>query len=357
VYGLVVQEHFGDLVVGTYGRGFYILDDLSPLRRVAAGGTPKGAELFPPRQAYRFRGVEMPFTAIYDPVNGFNPTYGASVHYWLPAALKGEKDKDTGKEKEEVEIRIEDSTGKQVRTFKGPAKAGLNRAHWDLEFDKTTEAKLRTSPRYASYMRVPPEGITAPAIPRFSLLAPPGTYTVKMKVGEAEMSQPVTVVRDPGTGAPEADLTAQIELARDLADDLSRTAAMVNAVEDARGQLAALNTRLGSDAGRKDVRDAAEALDKTLLAFEEKLFQVRVTGRGQDLLRWPAQLAEQLGYLLATLTAGDFAPTASQRGVHTLLHDQTDALRKELDGLIAKDLAEFNKMLGAKGLLGVVAKP
>jgi hypothetical protein len=242
-----------------------------------------------------------------------------------------------------------------VRTFKGPAKAGLNRAHWDLEFDKTTEAKLRTSPRYASYMKVPPEGIPAPAVARFALLAPPGSYTVKLKVGERELSQPLTVVQDPGTGASETDLQAQMELARDLVDDLSRAAAMVNAVEDARGQLAALVTRLADDKERKDVREAAEGLDRTLLAFEEKLFQVRVTGRGQDLLRWPAQLAEQLGYLLNVLAAGDFAPTASQREVHQLLHAQTDALRQELDGLLAKDLAEFNRLLTAKNLAGVVA--
>jgi hypothetical protein len=325
---------------------------------------PKEAELFTPRQAYRFRGVEQPFTAFYDPVNGFNPTYGASLHYWLPAAIKGEKDKDTGKEKEEVEIRIEDAAGKQVRSFKGPAKAGLNRAHWDLELDKTTEAKLRTSPRYASYMKVPPEGIPAPAVSRFSLLAPPGAYTVKMKVGERELSQTVTVVRDPGTGATDADLAAQIELARDLIDDVNRTAAMVNSVEDARGQITALNARLAPDKERKDapdtnkdVRDAAEALDRTLMAFEEKLFQVRVTGRGQDLLRWPARLAEQLLYLLRTLTQDDFAPTASQREVHQLLHDQVGTLRTELDGLLARDLAEFNKLLTEKSLVGVVAKP
>src|SRR4029453_12241569 len=139
------------------------------------GGMPKEADLFAPRQAYRFRNVEAPFSQFYDPVAGFNPTYGAPLHYWLPSAIKGEKDKETGKEKEEVEIRIEDASGKLVRTFKGPAKAGLNRAHWDLQYDKTTEAKLRTSPRYASYMKVPPEGITAPAVPRFALLAPPGT--------------------------------------------------------------------------------------------------------------------------------------------------------------------------------------
>src|SRR4029078_4605770 len=54
VYGLAVREHCGDVVVATYGRGFYILDDLTPLRRVAAAVMPKDAELFAPRPAYRF---------------------------------------------------------------------------------------------------------------------------------------------------------------------------------------------------------------------------------------------------------------------------------------------------------------
>jgi photosystem II stability/assembly factor-like uncharacterized protein len=363
VYGLVVQEHFGDLVVGTYGRGFHILDDLTPLRRWAAGA-PKEVELFAPRPAYRFRSVEAPFTQFYDPVAGVNPTYGASLHYWLPSAIQGEKDKETGKQKDEVEIRIEDAAGKLVRTFKGPGKAGLNRTHWDLAFDRTTEARLRTSPRYASHVKVGVEGIAAPAVSRAALLAPPGTYTVKLKVGERELKQSVEILQDPGTGASAADLAAQMELARDLVDDLDRTARMVNAVEGARGQLAALSVRLAPDKERKDapdphkeVRDAAEALDKRLLAYEEKLFQVRVTGRGQDLLRWPAQLAEQLDYLLNTLSAGDFAPTASQREVHQLLHERVGTLRGELDGLIAKELAEFNKLLTEKSLAGVVAKP
>jgi hypothetical protein len=145
---------------------------------------------------------------------------------------------------------------------------------------------------------------------------------------------------------------------------VNRTVGMINTVESARGQIAALNVRQSPDKERKDapdttkdVRDAAEALDKTLLAFEGALFQVRVTGRGQDILRWPARLTEQLVYLVTTLTAGDFAPTASQREVHQILHDRTDALRKELDGLLAKDLAEFDALLKAKDLAGVVAKP
>jgi photosystem II stability/assembly factor-like uncharacterized protein len=376
VYGLAIQERFGDLVVATYGRGFWILDDLSLLRQLQPGLAEKDAELFAPRAAYRFRNVESPMAAIYDPVAGQNPTYGGPIHYWLKSTVK-EKDKESGKEKEEISIDVLDASGKVVRTFKGPGKAGLNRAHWDLELEKTKEARLRTSPIGASYMKVPPEGIPAPAVPRARVLAAPGTYTIRMKVGGRELTKPLTVLKDPGSGGSDDDLREQMTLAADLIDDLNRVVDMVNTLEIVRGQLAALRVLVGGESDRdtrarsgppvgegaapeypdpKDVRDAAEALDKKVVELEENLFQMRVTGRGQDLLRWPAKLAEQLGYLLGQLTGADFAPTAAQREVHQLLHEQVGRYREQLDQLVAKDLAEFNAMLVEKKLSGIVAK-
>jgi photosystem II stability/assembly factor-like uncharacterized protein len=356
VYGLAVQERFGDLVVATYGRGFWILDDLSALRALAPGLADKDAELFTPRPAYRFRAVEAPFAPFYDPVAGFNPPYGASIHYWLKTTVK-EKDKDSGKEKEEISITVVDSSGKTVRTFKGPGKAGLNRAYWDLELDKTKEARLRVSPLLAAHVKVGLEGMAAPGVGRFGLLAPPGAYTIKMKVGERELSQPLTVLRDPGSGASEEDLRAQMALATDLADDVNRLVEMINLAETLRGQLASLRAVLAGESGPKDVRDAAEALDKKIVAVEENLFQVRVTGRGQDILRAPMKLVEQLLYLANHVTSGDFAPTAAESEVHQLLHDQAAKHKAELDQLVAKDLAEFNAMLQEKQLTGIVARP
>jgi photosystem II stability/assembly factor-like uncharacterized protein len=353
VYGLVVQERFGDLVVGTYGRGFWVLDDMTLLRQLPGGALPKEASLFSPRPAYRLRGVEAPFAAWSDPVAGKNPPEGAALHYWLPAAVK-EKDEVSGKEKEEISLSVEDASGKVVRKFKGPAKAGLNRAYWDLAFDKTKEARLRTSPQHASYHKVPLEGIPAPGVPRFALLAPPGDYKLKLKVGDRELVQPLTVLRDPNTGASEEDLRAQMALANDLVADLNGVVDAINSVESVRGQLAALVLRFAGDAGPKEVREAAEALDKKFVALEERLFQVRVTGRGQDLLRWPTRLAEQLAYLATVMTSADFAPTAAQREVHELLHGQAAEHRKKLDELIARDLAAFNAMLAEKKLAGVV---
>ena len=73
VYGLVIQEHFNDLVVATYGRGFYILDDLSPLQKLTPEVTASAATLFAPRAAYRFRDIEANVSPNDDPTAGHEP--------------------------------------------------------------------------------------------------------------------------------------------------------------------------------------------------------------------------------------------------------------------------------------------
>src|SRR6202007_743813 len=170
--------------------------------------------------------------------------------------------------------------------------------------------------------------------------------------GDRKLSQPLTVLKDPGAAGSEADVRAQGDLVRDLLDAVKQCVDAINKAESARGQLAALEVRLG-DKGPKEVKDAAEALDKKLLAVEEDLFQVRVTGRGQDTLRWPGKVTEQLVYLLGRVAESDFAPTAAQLEVHQLLHDEAARTRKALDELLSTDLARFNALLAEKQLAGV----
>jgi photosystem II stability/assembly factor-like uncharacterized protein len=349
VYWLVIQEHFNDLVVATYGRGFWILDDITPLRQLTAAEVAKEADLLPPRFAYRFRGEEGPFAVPYDPSAGFNPPYGADLHYWLKAAGK-----DTTKDS--VTITIADAGGKTVRTMKGPMKAGLNRVWWDLNSDRTKEARLRTAPLYATYVKVGPEGIPAPSIGRSSILEPPGRYTAKLKVGDQEFSQPIEVRMDPASGGSEETMRVQAEMANSLFTDINHTVDAINTAEMVRGQLATLKTFLSGDSATADVRAQADSLDQKFVALEENLFQMRVTGRGQDQLRWPTKLVEQLMYLRGEVASSDFAPTTQQREVHQMLHVQVDAYRGQLDQLVKQDLAAFNRMLQQRNLQGILGK-
>jgi photosystem II stability/assembly factor-like uncharacterized protein len=345
VYDLVVQEHFGDLVVATYGRGFWILDDVTPLRALGPETLAKEGDLLAPRPVYRFRAVEAPYAVGYDPVAGFNPPYGAPINYWLKAA-----------QKDEVSVTVLDASGTVVRTFKGPAKAGLNRVWWDLQFDKTKEARLRVPPLYAAQVVVPADGLVAPGVGRFAILAPPGTYTVKIKLGDLELTQPIVVRKDPESGGSEEAIRTQVALAGDMVSDINGVVDMINGIERVRGQLAALRSRLAADQARKAVTEATDALDKKLVAFEENLFQVRVTGRGQDVLRWPLELAEQLLYLADQVSGSDMAPTGPQREVYQLLHDRAKALRAQYDELTTRDLAAFNERLADAGLSGITAR-
>ncbi len=349
VYWLVIQEHFNDLVVATYGRGFWILDDISPLRRLSPETVAKDADLLPPRPAYRFRGVEGPFAVPIDATAGFNPPYGADLHYWLKAAGKDST-------KDSVTVTIADQGGKAVRTFKGPMKAGLNRVWWDLNFELSKQARLRTSPLYANYIKVGPEGMPAPGIGRGAILAPPGRYTATLKVANQEFSQPLEVRKDPASGGSEEAIRAQTELLTDMFNDINQTVDAINTAEMVRGQLATLKAYLAADSTTADVRAQADSLDQKFVALEENLFQMRVTGRGQDLLRWPMKLAEQLLYLGGEIGGSDFAPTTPQREVHQLLHDQVATYRGQLDRLVSQDLAGFNRTLQQRNLQGVVAK-
>jgi hypothetical protein len=125
-------------VVATYGRGFWILDDITPLQQLDTKVLSSAAHLFPPRTAYRF--LTRPTLPIYmgeefDPpsVLGHNPPYGASINYYLKEALSGD-----------VEVEIADSEGRSVRKLK-EAGAGHQPPLVGPEV-RVLEYRLRTSP-------------------------------------------------------------------------------------------------------------------------------------------------------------------------------------------------------------------
>jgi photosystem II stability/assembly factor-like uncharacterized protein len=346
VYWIVVQEHFNDLVVATYGRGFWILDDLTPLQQMTKSVMDANAYLFAPRPAYRFRNTSVPFSQTDDPTAGQNPPYGASINYYLKSAAKGE-----------VRIRIEDASGQTVRTLAGTKNAGINRITWDLRGEPSKEVRLRTSPAYAPEIRVGPEGWRpAPGAGRMSLLLPPGSYTVKLTVDGQELSQPLVVKKDPHSGGSEAEIKAQIEMLADLRQDLESAAEMVNQIEVIRSQLDSIRSLLASGAASQPIKTAADDLDQKLIEVEEHLIQRRLTGTGQDGVRWPAKLISKINYLAGGLSSSDFGPTRQQREVHAQFKEQLASHRKRLDEVMNKELRAFNELLRERGIQNIITR-
>ncbi|HEX8882532.1 MAG TPA: hypothetical protein VF749_20970, partial [Candidatus Acidoferrum sp.] len=378
VYWIAVQERFHDLVLATYGRGFWILDDITPFEQMTPEILASGAHLFAPRDVYRFRPIAEPAAVSYDPTAGHNPPYGAPIGFYLKSKVG---------EKERVHFTISDASGKTVREFEcraareeaarrpvGPAgpggggggegaeggppcevKPGMNRMWWNLRSDPSTEFKLRTSPLYAPDVKVGPEGWRpAPDAGRISLLAPPGTYTVTLTVGEEKFSQKFNVLKDPHSGGTESDIQTQMRFLTGLRDEMNTLGASVNQIESIRAQLAALEKELGNDDTGKAIRKAADDLAEKLIAAEGKVMQLKLTGRGQDSARWPPMLASKIAYLSNEAASSDFAPTTQQIAVGKELQERGEQFQQEYQQILAKDVTPFNAMLRDKNIPNVI---
>jgi photosystem II stability/assembly factor-like uncharacterized protein len=340
VSGIVVQEHFSDLVISTYGRGFWIMDDITPLRQLTPQVLASDAHLFTVRPAYRFRNITAPSTPYSDPTIGENPPYGAAINYYLKAAPSGP-----------ATLTILDAKGEVVRALNGTRQPGINRVYWDLRSEPTREVRMRTSPMYAPHIVPGPDGRQAFGAPRLSVLMPPGTYTVKLSVGGREQTQPLVVRKDPNAGGTEADIEAQTAMLFTLRRDLNDAADAVNRIEIVRGQLDAL-ARIVSDA---EIRKAGADLNQKLIDLEMNLIDLRLTG-GQDGVRYGSKLMSKISYLAGGLTSADFKPTDQQVEVQKILADQLRGHLSQLDGLLSKELGAFNDLLRKKNVANIVVR-
>jgi photosystem II stability/assembly factor-like uncharacterized protein len=342
VYWITVQEQFNDLVISTYGRGFWIMDEITPIQQMTPEIMNSNAYLFPVHSTYRLRGITVPYASNDDPTAGQNPPYGASINYFLKAAPKGD-----------VSIRILDASGNAVQTIRGTKTAGLNRVWWNLRNENSKEIRLRTSPAYAPEIRVNAEGWRPlPEGGRMTVLMPPGTYTVKLTVDGQEVgSQPLKVMIDPNSGGNEADVQKQTAMLMELRKDLESAADMVNRIEIIRGQLASMRQVI-TDAS---VKSGADDLDKKLTDIEDNLIQRKYSGQGQDTTRFPNQLISKITYLAAGVSGGDYPPNTQQQEVKSMFEAKLADLRKRLDAVVSTDVAAFNRMLRDKNIGNVIA--
>ena len=342
MYDMVVQEHFNDLVVGTYGRGFWIMDDLSPLQQLTSDVTSADAHLFEPRSAYRFHNITSPMSMPNDPTAGENPQYGASINYWLGS-----------EQATDVEIRVATASGETIRTLEGTTDYGINRVWWNLRDESATRIKLRTKPRYADWVDLGPDRWRSGG-GGISVLMPPGTYTVTLAVDGSEYTRQLEVLKDPNSEGTEADIAVQIAKVKEIRDDYDVAAGLVNRIEWVRRQLYDLRAVLEDQGGAEEILTAAEELDVEFIAIEEELIRLTTTGTGQDGVRYPTKLVGRLRYLAGTVATNDFRPTDQQGEVHMVLRERLEQHRLVVERLLDEDLLRFNQMLQQRNLSPVI---
>lgn len=347
VHWMVVQEHFNDLVVATYGRGFWIIDDITSLQQLTPQVLESETYLFKPRPAYRFRSRTTPMADMLEPSVGQNPPYGAMISYYLKTRAKGK-----------VKLEILDAQGETIHTLTVTNNAGINRMVWNLRYDPSESLKLRTKPQYADWVEIGKSG-WRPYISwggPVSLFAAPGKYLVKLVVGDQEMTQELEIRRDPNAPGSEEGIMKQMEMLKELRDESDTVAKMVNRIEWMRKQIYDLQEKIKENKEAVDVAKAGKELDEKLIAVEDNLIQSKLTGGSQDILRWPMKLYGKISMLAGSIMSGDFPPTAQALEVHAMYKERISDYQGKLKELVEKAVPEFNKLLEQNNLEGIVTE-
>jgi len=377
VMDLAFQEKADSLVLGTHGRGIFILDDIAPLRGLGDGALEKDLHLFPSplAQQYRVRQSGASRFPGHGEFRGENLPYGARILFSLQgddlphaddkrerqrqADLRSQeaeekkaasKELETGNEKEDEEkeeakkakIRISDADGKVLRTFEVEVKRGINRAVWSLTGDP-----FKNPPR-AEGNEDDDEGGEGPEVP-------PGTYTATVTYGEASATTEIIVRADPRFEiSPEDRQTrwaAQLQAGRlqeVTAEAVERLHQTRQDTETTRERLEARIKERKRRAGNNEqehpeqpVIDAAKALEKKITELEKLLWNPPKTKGyvGETAVMNRINVAQ---WFLGSDWA---APTAAQQ---TYL-DRSEALLaqvlEKLNSFYSEDVVAFRKLV------------
>jgi photosystem II stability/assembly factor-like uncharacterized protein len=342
VYWLTIQPHFNDLVAGTYGRGFWIMDDVTPLQAMTAEIAASGAHLFSPKPAYRFLSGSSVTGQPGDPAAGRNPPYGASLSYWL------------GADASSVEIEIVDLSGEVIATVpRAPRRVGVNRAYWNLRHEASRSPRLWMPP--VEHAHAMPEGQETRGAPdggRVSILAAPGTYTVRLTVDGRSFEQPLEVLQDPTSEGTLDGVREQIAMLEELRDEANRAADLIERIEGTRSSVRAAADSARDRGGLDALAAAAVALEAELVDLEMNLVDLRLTGGNsrQDTIRWPRQLFARITSLAGYISGTDHRPTDQAREVHALYKEQLSRHEATMDAIEATSVRELNRLLAGAGL-------
>ena len=373
----VVQKDFHDLVVSTYGRGLYILDDISPLEQMAKNHSEAAVTLFEPRQNYRFtRGGQ------------------ALLTFHVKTAPK-----------EAAELVILDAEGKVIRKLETKARAGMNRTTWDLRYESPRVIALRTVAPENSHIWNEPRFRDSDSRPithwgskpaEVGPIVAPGKYTVRLKIGDKAYTQPLSILRDPRGPASEADTAESVKTLLRIRGDIEHVSDQVNQMEWMRKQLEVVKAMLGpakkkeeekpdadddddyegpapapalSQAGseaelkrKANLLKTAEEFDKKLLGIENRLVSSALLNSDDKYFVEPYKVYLNLMWLNAEVGTGggdvaggaDFAPTDTQLELLQSFEKEMAGVDTDFAKLLKDDLPALNHSLEQSSVVPVI---
>jgi hypothetical protein len=377
VYDLLVKDN--DLIAGTHGRSFWIMDDLTLLHQLAAQDASQ-PHVFAPRTSQRILpdlfgayfgdeegkvyGVKAAIvvnkknehgqmeSTVLD--GGKARAKGVAVTFWLPEAPTGTETSALPK----MTLAFLDADGGVIREFQPkpagydklddkdkalnpgpwmPTKVGMNRFVWDTRYPGATRVRGNKTAGEANQ----------------GPLVLPGAYQVRLTVDDQQYVQPFTIVNDPLVQTPLADLQAQLGLLRQIYDKLSACHRGVNVLRDVLSQAKGWAERMAKKERGAAIVEAANAIVKKLEAIEDALI---LPGEQNDTfgLNQRARLNAKLASLISIVGSADRAPTQQAHGLAAVYAGQIDDQLAQLQAVLDSDVEALNSLIQDANLPPVV---
>ena len=308
-----------DLVIATHGRGFYVMDNISPLRQwpLTNEETASPLRLFKPQ----------------NPLRGLDQSLAIDYMLKQPA--------------QKVTIEIRDAQGTVIRSFSSaapaaapspesfrpvdpvpPVSAGMHRLNWDL--------------RYAGATEIP--GLIMWAASTRGPIAPPGSYEVRVTADANDARQPFSIGREAHVLADvtDADLQKEFDLAMQISRKTTQANEAVLLVRGIRPQIDDRRNKLDSKTG--PTAQALDKLENELTVVETSLYQVK-NQSSEDPLNYPIKLNNKVAAVQGVVETGDSAPTSQSVEVFTMLSGQVDQQLTSLDTAVKIEIPRVNEML------------
>ncbi len=315
VRDLAIHPRDHDLIIGTHGRGIWIIDDITPLRALTPQTLTKGAAFLQTKPVIQRIGAGGGWANGDAEFIGQNPPGDAVITYYL------QKRHIFG----DMKLEVLDSTGKVVQTLPTSKRRGLSRVAWSMRMPPP---------------RIPPAATAGFGVgPRFM----PGTYTVRLTEGGATYTSPLRVERDPRMKHTIADRKAQFDLSIRLYGMLNQMTGVVERMNGVRGALEGRATQLTpNDSLALRLCGASGAVD----VLRTKIVATKEGG----MITGEERLRENLTELYGSVVGYEGRPSATQVSRTASINREMNEVSSEFDIWLSKELPAINAMLAARNL-------
>ncbi|HJW18240.1 MAG TPA: hypothetical protein VJ499_14010 [Flavisolibacter sp.] len=320
-----------DLVVATQGRAFWIIDDLGVIQQLDKSIVDKKLHVFQVKPTIRIPGNRFS-QSFGTPKNaGTNPPSGVVFKYYVKEIQDSTKAAITIFDKEHKEIKTFSTDAKDARSKLDVAK-GLNTFSWNLLYPGSERM----------------EGMVLWNGVPSGIVAPPGSYSARFKIGVDSVDVPFVITPDLTYKTSQQEYDQQFTFLKSVQAKFDSTQQAIKDIRSLRNQINAFTGLQGKDIP-KDVKSMADSINKQMTTIEENLYQTKAKSE-QDVLNYPIRLNDKLSGLFDVANSGNFAPSKQSQEVFKDISAQVDEQLNKFRTIKEKALPAFNELIRQRSL-------